>query len=149
MKKSIFALFLLNFLLFAYSEEFLEFSSALQIDSNLSNIDYSNFNSYENAVKVAKEKDKKILLEVIINNCKFCKEMEEKVISKDHIQEAIDKNFVFVQVNADKTSLPLNLDEQMSPMFVFVSKNETIIDIRFGYIEENEFLRLLEEQSKK
>jgi len=162
MKKLILTLLLiLNSLLFAEQElssnEIIELTSAFQIDSNISNIDESDLDmnknsiahSYSTAVKMAKEKNKKILLEVVSNNCKFCREMENKVLSKKTVQEAIEKDFVFAQANADRESLPLNLDEQMSPMFVFISTDENIIDMRFGLIEEGDFLDLLVEQSKK
>jgi thioredoxin-related protein len=170
MKKLILTLlFILNSLLFAEQElsnnEIIELTSAFQIESNISNIDDSNlsfgdfsfdkinknslFNSYRSAVKIAKEENKKILLEVVADNCKFCEEMRTTVLSQDSVTKAIEKNFVFAQANADRESLPLGLDEQMSPMFVFISKDENIIDIRFGFIEESEFLKLLMEQSQK
>ena len=166
MKKLIFALlFIYNSLLFAeqelsnlelseltsvFNDELIELTSVMNnLENNLSNIEKSKYNSYDSAVKIAKEKDKKILLEVIVTKCKFCKQMEEKVLSKKSVEDAINRDFIFAQVNADRESLPLGLSEQMSPMFVFISKDETIIDIRFGYIEESSFLKILSEQSRK
>ncbi len=105
--------------------------------------------SYTDAVAKAKKEDKMILLEVVLDNCKFCKKMESEVLSKNNVQEAISSHFILVQINADKEPLPLGLSEQMSPMFVFVSKNENVQDMRFGYIDENDFLKLLVEQSNK
>jgi len=105
--------------------------------------------SYYKAVVQAKQEDKMILLEVVLDNCKFCNKMENLVLSKNSVQEAIAKKFIFVQMNADREPLPLNLSEQMSPMFVFISKTENVKDMRFGYIEENDFLNLLVEESKK
>jgi len=129
------------------------------IDQNSSNIKpkdsivnfeknkYSIF--YKDAVIKAKQEDKMILLEVVLTNCKFCKKMEENVLSKNNIQETISKNFIFTQINADEEPLPLGITEQMSPMFVFISKNENVKDIRFGYLDENNFLKLLVEHTKK
>ena len=105
--------------------------------------------SYNKAVVQAKQEGKMILLEVVLDNCKFCDRMETLVLSKKSVQEAIAQHFIFVQINADREPLPLNLSEQMSPMFVFISKNENVQDMRFGYIEENDFLNLLVEESKK
>ena len=94
MKKLILTLlFIFNSLLFAEQElkndEILELTSAFQIESNLSRIDESNLssnyleysNSYKDAVKIAKDENKKILLEVIADNCKFCEEMKRRVLS--------------------------------------------------------------------
>jgi len=105
--------------------------------------------SYNEALVKAKEEDKVVLLEVVLDNCKFCEKMGEEVLSKENVQEAISKKFVFAQINASREPLPLNLSEQMSPMFVFVSKDENVKDMRFGYINENDFLNLLVEESKK
>jgi thioredoxin-related protein len=107
------------------------------------------FMSYAEAVVKAKEEDKMILLEVVLDNCKFCNKMDKLVLFKKNVQDSIAQHFIFAQINADREPLPLNLSEQMSPMFVFISKNENVQDMRFGYIEENDFLNLLLEQSAK
>jgi len=107
------------------------------------------FSSYTEAVVKAKEEDKMILLEIVLDNCKFCDKMETLVLSKKSVQETISKNFILAQINADQEPLPLGLSEQMSPMFVFISKDENVQDMRFGYINENDFLNLLVEQSAK
>jgi len=107
------------------------------------------FSSYAEAVVRAKQEDKMILLEVVLDNCKFCDKMEKLVLSKTSVQEAVAQNFILAQINADREPLPLNLSEQMSPMFVFISKNENVQDMRFGYINEQDFLNLLVEQSEK
>jgi thioredoxin-related protein len=157
MKKLIVMLFFLfNSLLFAdwwFSEpedvESISVSQEQKVvkveDSNLS----PKFHYYDEALKLSKEQNKKILLEVVVDNCKFCEEMDKNLLSKESIQEAIAKDFIFAQVNANREPLPLGLSEQMSPMFVFISKDENIIDMRFGYIEELEFLKLLVEQGEK
>ena len=107
------------------------------------------FKSYVEAVIQAKEENKMILLEVVLDNCKFCDKMDRLVLSKQNVQDSIAQHFIFAQLNADREPLPLNLSEQMSPMFVFISKDENVQDMRFGYIEESDFLNLLVEQSKK
>ncbi len=104
---------------------------------------------YDMALKKAKDKKKMILLEVVLDNCKFCEKMDRLVLSKDSIQDTISKDFIFTQINADREPLPLGLREQMSPMFVFISKDEVVQDMRFGYIDESNFLNLLKEITKE
>jgi len=106
------------------------------------------FNSYADALRIAKEKHKLVLLELVSLNCKFCEKMENEVLSKEKVQESIKKDFVLAQVNVDKEELPLGLSKQMTPMFVFVTENEDVADMRLGYIEEADFLLLLEKESK-
>ncbi len=124
---------------------------SLSTDTNISKDNHKNSFStpYNKALAKAKEENKKILLEVILDNCKFCKKMEENVLSKESIQQIISKNFVFTQINADREPLPLGLSEQMSPMFVFVSTDENVQDMRFGYINEEDFIKLLAQEAKK
>jgi thioredoxin-related protein len=106
------------------------------------------FVTYDEALKIAKEENKIILLDVVANNCAFCKKMEEEVLSKDNVQEAIKKDFVLAHVNEDREPLPLGLSPQMTPTFVFISKTETVEDMRFGFIDEEKFLILLEKQNE-
>jgi thioredoxin-related protein len=108
----------------------------------------SSFLDYNEALKIAKESHKKILLEVISTNCKFCIKMGEEVLAQERVQNKIRENFVLAQVNMDQESLPLGLSEQMTPMFVFISENEDIEDMRFGYMDEHEFILLLELESR-
>ncbi len=110
---------------------------------------HSIFNSYSDAVKIAQDEHKIILLELVSTNCKFCKEMESEVLIQEEVQEAIQKDFVLAQVNVDQEELPLGLSRQMTPMFVFISENENVEDMRLGYIEEKDFLLLLATKSKK
>jgi thioredoxin-related protein len=107
------------------------------------------FATYDEALKIAKEENKIILLDVVASNCTFCKKMEEEVLSKDNVQEAIKKDFVLAHVNEDREPLPLGLSPQMTPTFVFISNTETVEDMRFGFIDEEKFLLLLEEQKAK
>ncbi len=125
--------------------------NCFSIDTNISKDNHKNSFStpYNKALAKAKEENKKILLEVILDNCKFCKKMEENVLSKESIQQIIYKNFIFTQINADREPLPLGLSEQMSPMFVFVSTDENVQDMRFGYINEKDFIKLLAQEAKK
>jgi len=107
------------------------------------------FSSYSDALLKAKKEDKMILLEIVLDDCKFCEKMERFVLSKKSVQEEISKHFILAQINADRETLPLGLSEQMSPTFVFVSKDEVVKDMRFGYMDEENFLKLLVEESTK
>lgn len=107
------------------------------------------FTTFDKALKIAKEENKIILLDVVANNCAFCDKMEDEVLSTQRVQNAIKEDFVLAKVNVDNEPLPLGLSSQMTPMFVFISKTETVEDMRFGYIEEEKFLKLLEEERAK
>ena len=111
--------------------------------------DDSMFTYYDDALRVAKEENKIVILEVVSNDCPFCIRMEEEVLSTERVKDAIKKDFVLAKANGDNEPLPLGLSAQMTPMYIFISKSETVLDMRFGYIKENDFLKLLDEESKK
>ena len=104
--------------------------------------------SFNDALNQAKEEHKTILLEVYETNCKFCQKMESKTFSKKSIIDYLGKNFVLIKINADKQELPLGLKLQMTPMHVFITENEDIKDMTFGFLEEKDFLELLEREKK-
>jgi len=123
------------------------------VESNLSTVIVEKespiYMTYDEALKVAKESNKIILLDVVADKCPFCKKMEEQVLSKDVVQEAIKKDFILAQVNEDKEPLPLGLSPQMTPSFIFITKTESIEDMRFGFIPQEKFLELLAEEKAK
>jgi len=141
-------LLLFSSLLFAQ-----ETLSLLEISSSspqsLDSIKKPLFNSFDNALKIAKEEHKIILVELVSTNCLFCDKMEKEVLSKERVNEAINKDFVFAKVNIDVDEIPLGLSPQMTPMFVFATADKNVEDIRLGFMEEEIFLTLLTEERKK
>lgn len=99
--------------------------------------------SFEEAINEAKESGKKILLEIVEDNCPYCEKMEKKTFSQTEVQDAIESNFVFSRVNASTEELPLGLTTQMTPMYVFIDKDENINDMTFGFMKAEEFIELL------
>jgi thioredoxin-related protein len=68
------------------------------IEQNLSTEESINpiFTTFDKALKIAKEENKIVLLTVVANNCKFCKKMEDEVLSIDGVQEAIKKDLYWL-----------------------------------------------------
>lgn len=119
---------------------------ALEMEENSSTP--SIFLNFDEALKIAKEDHKMVLLEVVSTNCKFCNQMREEVLAQEEVRKKIEENFVLAQVNMDQEPLPLGLSEQMTPMFVFISEDENVEDMRFGYMNEHDFIGLLEIESR-
>ncbi len=129
-----------------------EINSTLPTNPN-NEIDMSPFvnstlkiNSFEEAVKEAKESGKKILLEVVEDNCHYCEKMEKKTFSQTKVQDAIESDFVFSRINASTEKLPLGLTTQMTPMYVFIDNDENINDMTFGFMEADDFIELLKRE---
>ncbi len=138
-------------------ETFLDKSSIALVDTNLTimklpstqeddiNISKKNI-SFIDAVQRAKDEHKVILLEIYENGCKYCAKMEKDVFPEEKVIDKLNSDFILVKINGDEQKLPLGLSLQMTPMHVFVSENEDIKDMTFGFLGTDDFLELLEKE---
>ena len=102
--------------------------------------------TFSEAVKQAKQEHKIILLEIYGTNCHFCEKMESEVFPKDSVSEKLKDNFIMVKINGDEEDIPLGISMQMTPMHVFITETEDIKDMTFGFLDEKNFLELLDKE---
>ncbi len=102
--------------------------------------------TFSDAVKEAKKEHKIILLEIYGTDCHFCKKMENEVFTKESVVKEIKDNFILLKVNGDEEKIPLGITKQMTPMHVFITETEDIKYMTFGFLEEKDFLELLEKE---
>ena len=102
--------------------------------------------TFSEAVEQAKEEHKIILLEIYGTNCHFCKKMENEVFPQESVIKEIEENFILLRINGDEETIPLGITKQMTPMHVFITETEDIKDMTFGFLDEKEFLELLEKE---
>ncbi len=102
--------------------------------------------TFSEALTQAKKEHKIILLEIYENGCKYCEKMERDVFPKEKVIDKLNSDFILVKINGDEQELPLNLTLQMAPMHVFVSEDKDIKDMTFGFLETDDFLKLLEKE---
>ena len=79
--------------------------------------------SFEEAITTAKQENKRILVELIMEGCPYCERMEKYVLSKADVKEILDASFIFVVLDIDKDTIPEHLTSRMSPSFYFLSKD--------------------------
>jgi len=106
------------------------------------------FLGYKNALKIAQESHKIILIKLTRENCHFCKKMDREVFLDEEIIEAISKNFTVVEIDIGKDELPLNLKKGMTPTFIFINENEKIMAKIPGAWTKKDFLEILKEAVK-
>ncbi len=102
-------------------------------------------------IKQAKEEGKVILVEVTSESCHFCKKMKKEVFSKDDVLKAIDKDFIFIVVDVDKTKLPFDLQksyQKITPSFFTISSDEVLMNSYPGAWTKEDFLEILKENIK-
>ncbi len=105
--------------------------------------------TFSEAVAQAKEEHKIILLEIYGTNCHFCEKMESEVFPKESVIEELRDNFILLKINGDIEEIPLGISMQMTPMHVFITENEDIKDMTFGFLDEKDFLELLDREKIK
>ncbi len=101
--------------------------------------------TYEEALKQARNEGKVIMLTIRSTDCKYCDKMEVGTLSDSSVKDAISANFININYNQDLESLPLNLQEGATPMFIFVNTDEDIINMYPGVRTPKEFKEVLAE----
>jgi len=99
-------------------------------------------------LKQAKKENKIILIEAMSQTCHFCKIMEEEVFTQENIQDKIDKDFVLITVDIDKTKLPFGLDKNykgMTPSFFTIDADGKLMNEYPGSWSKEDFIEILNE----
>jgi thiol-disulfide isomerase/thioredoxin len=112
----------------------------------------TDLNGIDKIKKQAKDENKLIIIEAMSETCHFCKKMKKEVFSKKDVQEAIDKNFIFVEVDVDKTKLPFDLEksyQKITPSFFVVTDKEKLLNSYPGSWTKEDFLEILKENEKE
>lgn len=108
-------------------------------------------NSFKNAVKLAKQTDRLILVEVHSEYCKYSQNMRKKVFKDRIVRKLIRKNYVFFRVNIDREikGLPKHLYTERTPTYYFLSKDgkKTVEEI-IGEMKKKDFIWFLRETAR-
>ena len=104
--------------------------------------------TYAQAVSIAKQNNKAIMLKLTADNCKYCIKMDKEVLEDNEVKQLLNANFITVSINVDKEDLPLNLKRTTTPTFIFVDKNEKITSKLPGSWDKKDFIDLLNNRIK-
>lgn len=102
-------------------------------------------------IKKAKKQNKYILVEATSSNCYYCKKMNKEVFTLDEVKQKLNKNYIFIKANVDKTKLPFNLEKiflKVTPSFFFLDENAKVIKMYPGAWNKKDFLNILDEHKK-
>jgi len=110
----------------------------------------------EQALKLAPETGKKILVDVYATWCPYCKRMHSEVYPSDEVTEAISDHFLLVKIDVDGTEevnylgevmteaeFARALDNQNVPTTYFLNGEGAILGVQPGYLEPDVFSSLL------
>jgi thioredoxin-related protein len=112
--------------------------------------------SLEQALKLASENDKKILIDVYAEWCPYCQRMQSQVYKDSTVLQAISDHFIWVQINIESESMVNYLGHEMTetqfaralenesvPTTYFLNNEGSILGKQPGYIESETFSKLL------
>jgi thioredoxin-related protein len=122
--------------------------------------------NFNDALKTAKEENKRIIVDVYTDWCGWCKKMDADAYSNKKIKNLIKKNFVFVKLNAEsENKLKYNGKEYSEadlayqfqvtgyPTTVFLEPDGKVIEYKYdnvkmnnlpGYFSSSDFRKILE-----
>ena len=105
----------------------------------------------DSIIKNAIRNNKRIIVEATSKGCHYCKKMKKEVLLLDEVKKVINKDFIFIEVNVDKSSLPFNLEKSfpnITPTFFFLDKNANLQNYYPGSWNKKDFYKLLDENKE-
>jgi thioredoxin-related protein len=112
--------------------------------------------SLEQALKIAPDEDRKILVDVYAAWCPYCQRMHSDVYTDDAVLDAISEHFVWVKINVEsdekvnyhgtemtEAQFARALDYENVPTTYFLNKEGAIVGMQPGYLKEDIFSNLL------
>ena len=100
----------------------------------------TNPTSYTEALKIAEQTNKKIVLMFSADWCGWCKKFKTEVLTDASVQEAL-KNYVFFIVNADENrSIVSKFGVIGLPNFFVIDYNENRLKQKAGFMSSEEFI---------
>lgn len=102
----------------------------------------------EESARAIKEK-KLILVNIVTENCPYCKKMEKEIFSNATYRKQIEQKYVFVSIDLYDPSLPQDLRTKYTPANAILSPTRhSIIEGYTGYMDATSFMTVLENAYK-
>jgi thioredoxin-related protein len=111
----------------------------------------------EQALKLAPETGKKILVDVYATWCPYCKRMHSEVYPSEEVSQAISEHFYLVKIDVEGTGnvnyfgevmteaqFARALDNKNVPTTYFLNQEGAILGVQPGYLDADVFSSLLQ-----
>ncbi len=105
----------------------------------------------DDILKEAKKEKKLVMIEAISKTCYYCEKMEREVLSKSDIKSAIHKDFVYMKVDIDRETLPLDLQKyykKITPSFFVLDADGKVLNSYPGSWTKEDFFEIMRENIK-
>lgn len=110
---------------------------------------------YSNAKEIlaeAKRSHRRIIIEAESKHCHYCRKMKREVIDNAEVRRLLDKGFILISVDVDRSQLPFGLQKvykHITPSFFFLDENGDLLNHYPGSWKKGDFLQILEENLEK
>lgn len=126
---------------------------------------YPQTTGFNDALKSAKDKNKRVIVDIYTDWCGWCNKMDSEVYSKSEIRDIVDASFVMVKLNAEsnnkvkyggkemtESDLALLFQATGYPTTVFLEPDGKIIEFKYnketmnsvpGYFKASDFKKIL------
>lgn len=102
----------------------------------------------EESARAIKEK-KLILVNIVTDNCPYCKQMKKEIFNNATYRKQIDQKFIFVSIDLYDPALPADLRTKYTPANAILSPTRhSIIEGYTGYMDPASFMSVLENAYK-
>jgi hypothetical protein len=120
-------------------------SFAHSIDIDLAK-NFGYFENYNEALKVAKEVNRDIIMVIVADHyCPWCEELKKEVLSLEYTNDLIRKSYIPLVVYSGSRDFPSRFDTYVTPSIQFIdSKNESIIETVLGFNNNWRFYEIIE-----
>ncbi len=115
-----------------------------EIKTDVKGIDFKSV-TYSELIKLAKEQDKPIFIELSTSWCAYCKKMRSKVYTNEEVGEFYNSNFINVTFDGEKSEgkkLVKKFDVKGYPTFIFLNSAGIVTKKAAGYYNSKKFLEL-------
>lgn len=104
-----------------------------------------NWVDYEDAIELAEEKNKIVMVMLSREGCPACEYMDNIVFKNEDIEEILTKNFAVVHVDIHHDFMPEGLTYSGTPTFHFLDKTEKKLHRVEGGKNAKDFMKILTE----
>lgn len=99
-------------------------------------------------LKEAQSQGKHFLVYATSQSCYFCKKMKREVLDLEEIQEKINDDYIFLEVDVDFVTLPFQLKKKfkgMTPTFFVLTQDGVLLNTYPGAWVKKDFIEILKE----
>lgn len=98
--------------------------------------------SYEEAIQIAKEQNKKVLMFMYSEYCPWCEKMKKTTLSNEKVIDYINNKYIFLTMDKDMGEYPEKLMPRFIPTtYVINPKTQETIQEIYGYKSSEVFIK--------